>query len=92
MTKAEFVALAAGKAKLTNKDTEAALNAILDQITETLSSGQDVPFVGFGTFKAVKKPARTGRNPGTGAAIEIAATTAVTFKVGATLKAKVAGK
>jgi DNA-binding protein HU-beta len=51
-----------------------------------------VPFIGFGTFKSIKKPERAGRNPGTGEAIKIAATTAVQFKVGAKLKEAVAGK
>lgn len=91
MKKAEFVALAAGKAKLSNKDTNAALDAILAQITESLQNGQDIAFIGFGTFKAVKRPERMGRNPSDGKTIKIPATTAVTFKVGATLKSKVAG-
>ncbi len=48
--------------------------------------------VGFGTFKAAKRAARTGRNPQTGAAIKIAASTVPKFSAGATFKAAVAGK
>jgi DNA-binding protein HU-beta len=92
MTKKEFVALAAEKAGLINKDTEAALDAILVQIAEYLSKGEDVSFIGFGTFKVVKRPERMGRNPGTGQAIKIPATSAVIFKVGARLKEAVSGK
>ena len=90
LKKAEFIALAAGKAKLSNKDTNAALDAILVQITESLQNGEDVSFIGFGTFKAVKRAERMGRNPSDGKTIKIPATTAVTFKVGNTLKTKVA--
>ncbi|MDD3465544.1 MAG: HU family DNA-binding protein [Campylobacterales bacterium] len=92
MNKAEFVSLIAAKAGTSKKDSEANLEATLAVISETLAKGQDVPFIGFGTFKAVKKPERTGRNPGTGQAIKIPATKAVTFKVGAKLKEAVAGK
>ena len=52
----------------------------------------DVALVGFGTFKAAKRAARTGRNPQTGAAIKIAASTMPKFSAGATFKAAVAGK
>ncbi|HRF56266.1 MAG TPA: HU family DNA-binding protein [Campylobacterales bacterium] len=92
MNKAEFISMVAAKAGTSKKDSEANLNAILAVITESLAKGQDVPFIGFGTFKAVKRPARTGRNPGTGQTIEIPESTAVSFKVGAKLKEAVTGK
>ena len=92
MNKAEFIALVATKAGTSKKDSEANLNAILAVITESLEKGTDVPFIGFGTFKAVKKPERMGRNPGTGQSIKIPSTVAVSFKVGAKLKEAVAGK
>lgn len=91
LNKPEFIALVAGKAGTTHKDTGVILDATLAVITEQLSKGVDIPFIGFGTFKAVKKPERMGRNPGTGQTIKIAATTAVSFKVGAKLKDAVAG-
>lgn len=91
MTKAEFVSMVAAKAGTSKKDSEANLNAVLATIEELLAKGTDVPFIGFGTFKAVKKPERMGRNPGNGTQIKIPATTAVQFKVGAKLKATVSG-
>jgi len=92
MNKAEFVSMVAAKAGTSKKDSEANLNAVLKTIEECLAKGQDVAFIGFGTFKAIKRPERMGRNPGTGQKIKIPATTAVQFKVGAKLKASVAGK
>ncbi len=92
MNKAEFISMVAAKAGTSKKDSEANLNAILAVISDNLAKGEDVPFIGFGTFKVVKRPERMGRNPGTGQQIKIPATSAVTFKVGAKLKEAVAGK
>ena len=92
MNKAEFISMVAAKAGTSKKDSEANLNAILAVISDNLAKGEDVPFIGFGTFKVVKRPERMGRNPSTGAAIKIPATTAAQFKVGAKLKERVAGK
>ena len=92
MNKAEFISMVAAKAGTSKKDSEANLNAILAVISDNLAKGEDVPFIGFGTFKVVKRPERMGRNPGTGQQIKIPATSAVAFKVGAKLKEAVAGK
>lgn len=92
MKKAEFISMVAAKAGTSKKDSEANLNAILEVITESLAKGESVPFIGFGTFKVVTRPAREGRNPGNGQKIQIPETKAVTFKVGAKLKEAVAGK
>ena len=92
MNKAEFVSMVAAKAGTSKKDSEANLNAVIKTIEECLAKGQDVAFIGFGTFKAIKRPERMGRNPGTGQQIKIPATTAVQFKVGAKLKTAVAGE
>lgn len=86
MTKAEFVSAVAEKTGATKKDSEAALDAVLDVITESLKSGKEVQFIGFGSFKVNEKPAREGRHPATGAPIKIAASKAVSFKVGSKLK------
>jgi DNA-binding protein HU-beta len=91
MNKAEFVSMVAAKAGTSKKDSEANLNAILKTIEECLVKNVDVAFIGFGTFKAIKRPERMGRNPGTGQQIKIPATTAVQFKIGAKLKTAVAG-
>jgi DNA-binding protein HU-beta len=92
MTKAEFVAKVAGKTQKTHKEVEEVLNGVLAQITEELAGGNEVPFIGFGSFKVSTRAARTGRNPGTGAELKIPETKAVSFKVGAKLKEAVAGK
>ena len=64
-------------------------NAALDVLTEALAKGDSVQFVGFGTFGVTERKARTGRNPQTGATIEIAASSVPKFTAGATLKASV---
>ena len=66
MTKKELVAAVSEKTGLTKKDSEAALSAILDAISESLSKGNDVQLTGFGTFEVKDRPARSGRNPATG--------------------------
>ena len=86
MNKAEFISMVAAKAGTSKKDSEANLNAILAVISDNLAKGEDVPFIGFGTFKVVKRPERMGRNPSNGQTIKIAATNAVVFSVGAKLK------
>jgi DNA-binding protein HU-beta len=67
------------------------LDAFIDVITRQMSSGDEVTITGFGSFKASKRAARTGRNPSTGAAIDIPESTAVRFTPGAKLKAAVNG-
>jgi len=70
----------------TLKLTEDALNAFLDTVTEALVNNDEVVLTGFGTFKVSERQARTGRNPRTGEAMEIAASKSPTFKAGKTLK------
>jgi DNA-binding protein HU-beta len=67
---------------------EAAVNAVLDSITNAVKGG-NVQIIGFGTFKKANRAARTGVNPRTGEKIKIKASTTVTFKAGAKLKAAV---
>ncbi len=86
MNKADFIAGVASKADLSKKDAETALNAVLAQLSEAFSKGEDVAFIGFGTFKVATRKARTGRNPSTGKEIQIPESKTVTFKVGAKLK------
>ena len=86
MNKADFITASANKAGLTKKDMSAALEATLETITETLSSGDTVAFIGFGTFSTSKRAARDGVNPSTGAKIKIAESTVAKFKVGSKLK------
>ena len=86
MKKSELVAAIAEKAELKKVDAEKALNAFVDAVTEALAKGEKIALVGFGTFETKKRAARTGKNPQTGAAIKIAASTVPAFKAGRGLK------
>ena len=89
MTKEELVAKAAQDAGITKTDAAAALNSILGSITKALAKGDRVSLVGFGTFSVSKRAARTGRNPATGATIQIPAANVPKFKAGKKLKGAV---
>ena len=86
MTKAELVEFIAEKADLTKADAGRALDAMVEGVTKGLKENGKVTLVGFGTFTAKKREARTGRNPQTGEAVKIAARTVPGFKAGNKLK------
>jgi DNA-binding protein HU-beta len=86
MNKGELIAALAGKAELTKKESETALNAMLDVIADAMAKGEKVQLIGFGTFEAKSRPARVARNPRTGEAVKIPASKAPTFKAGKALK------
>ena len=86
MNKAELVAAIAEKTELSKKDSEKALKAFIDVVTEELKKGEKVQLVGFGTFETSKRAAREGRNTQTGATMKIAASVAPKFKAGKALK------
>lgn len=86
MKKSDLIAAIAEKADLKKVDAEKALNAFLDTVTDALAKGDKIALVGFGTFETKKRAARTGKNPQTGAAIKIAASTVPAFKAGRGLK------
>ena len=86
MNKGELVAALAAKTEMTKKDSEAALNGVIEVITEALNKGEKVQLIGFGTFEAKSRPARVARNPRTGESVEIAACKAPAFKAGKALK------
>ena len=90
MNKTELIAAVAEKTGLSKKDSDAAVNAVLNTITETLKAEEKVQLVGFGSFEVKKKAAHMGRNPRTGEAMEIAASKNPTFKAGKALKDAVA--
>jgi DNA-binding protein HU-beta len=90
MNKGELVDAIAGKASMTKKDANAAIDAFLEVLTEALASGDKVTLVGFGTFEVRERSAREGRNPSTGATIQIPATKVPAFSAGKLLKEKVA--
>lgn len=75
----------------TKKCAEIALNAVLSAITDAVATDK-VQLVGFGTFEMKTRAARTGRNPQTGAAMEIAASRTLSFKPSSTFKSAVATK
>ena len=89
MNKGELVSALAAKAELSKKDSEAALNALIDVIGETIAKGEKVQLIGFGTFESKSRPARVARNPRTGEEVKIAASKAPVFKAGKALKDKV---
>ncbi|MCR4877403.1 MAG: HU family DNA-binding protein [Clostridiales bacterium] len=91
MNKGELVAALAAKTELSKKDSEVALNALVDVIGETLAKGEKVQLIGFGTFESKSRPARVARNPRTGEEVKIAASKAPAFKAGKALKDKVNG-
>ncbi|MBQ3063200.1 MAG: HU family DNA-binding protein [Clostridia bacterium] len=86
MNKAELIDAIVAKAELSKKDAEAALNAVVEAVKDALAAGDKVQLVGFGTFAVKARAARTGRNPKTGEAIEVAAAKVPTFAAGKALK------
>ncbi len=86
MNKTELVAAMAEKCELSKKDTEKVLKAFTETVSEQLKKGDKIQLVGFGTFEVVDRAARTGKNPQTGKAINIAACKAPKFKAGKALK------
>ena len=92
MNKTELVANVAEKAGLSKKDAEKALSAVIESVEEALVEGDKVQLIGFGTFEAKDRAARTGRNPQTGKEIKIAASRNPVFKAGKALKDAVNNK
>ena len=90
MTKTDLIIAVAEKSGLKRKEAELAVNAVLETVVETLVEGDRVSLVGFGTFEVRDRSARTGVNPKTGEAIEIAACKVPAFKAGKSLKDAVA--
>ena len=86
MTKTDLVNYIAEEAGLTKADATRALEAMLEGVTKGLKEEGKVTLVGFGTFSAKKREARTGRNPQTGEEVKIAARVVPGFKAGNKLK------
>ncbi len=89
MNKSELVDRVAEKAGMSKKDSEAAVKAVLESITDGLVKGDKVQLVGFGTFEVRSRKEREGRNPATGEKIKIKALKVPAFKPGKALKEKV---
>ena len=89
MNKTELIEAIAKETELSKAAAARALNAVLETIVKTVAKKQDVQLIGFGTFKAAKRAARTGKNPRTGEKLKIAAATVPRFSAGASFKAAV---
>ena len=92
MNKTDLITAMAAKSGQTKKDTEKALKAFEEAVTEALVKGSKVQLVGFGTFDVAERAEREGRNPQTGEPMKIAASKAPRFKVGKKLRDAVNGK
>lgn len=89
MNKGELISKIAEDAGLTKVQASAALDAVTDGVTSTLAKGDKLTLVGFGTFSVTHRAARKGRNPQTGAEINIQAKNVVKFKPGKELADRV---
>lgn len=89
MNKSDLVAAIANKAELSMSKAEQALSAILDSIVDTLTKGENVSLVGFGSFGVKKRASRKVRNPRTGEEMTVNAAVVPFFKAGKNLKEEV---
>lgn len=80
LNKSELIEAVKNETGLKSTEAEKAVNIVLDTIKKTVKAGDEAGFVGFGTFKTVKRAARTGKNPQTQKPIKIPAKTVVKFK------------
>ncbi len=92
MTKAELIDKVTKDTKLTKKDSEKAINAIIGAVSGSLAKGEKVQLVSFGSFEVRKRAARKGRNPQSGKEIDIPARKVPVFKAGKALKDAVGKK
>lgn len=86
MNKADLITHVASEAGLTKAQAERAINSFTGAVTSSLSKGESVILIGFGTFSVSERAARTGRNPQTGAALKIPAKKLPKFSAGKALK------
>ncbi len=89
MNRSELVEHIAEATSQTKKDVDNVLNQMMESIKSAVAQGDEVKLPGFGSFKRTDRKARTGRNPQTGEAIEIAASKGVKFTAGAGFKSAV---
>ncbi len=86
MNKQDFVDKIAKRAGVTKREAKESIDTLFEEITKALKKGQRVTFVGFGTFSTRRRKARKGRNPKTGATINIKAKRVPKFSAGKALK------
>lgn len=92
MNKTQLVDAVAAQTEVSKVKAAESVEAVLNAISESLTKGESVTLVGFGTFSVTQRKAREGRNPNTGKAIKIAAKKAPKFSAGKALKEAVNGK
>ena len=92
MNKQDLVAQLSAQLELSKREAGEAVDAVFDSIARAVSKGDKVSIPGFGSFEKRKRAARTARNPQTGAAIKVPATSVPAFKAGKEFKESVAGK
>jgi DNA-binding protein HU-beta len=92
MTKAQLIEAVAGSAGVSKADAERTLDSFFDHVLSATKQGEKVAWPGFGSFSTSQSAARTGRNPQTGAAVKIAASTRMKFTSSSTLKAALNAK
>lgn len=92
MNKSELIDALADKTGHTKVDLNKTLDALLDIIESAVAAGDKVQLVGFGTFESLERAARTGRNPQTGAALQIPASVTPKFTPGKAFKDRVGGR
>lgn len=86
MTKAELVEQVASQSQLTKKDAEVIVQTVLDCITDSLQRGEKIELRGFGSFRIRNRSSRQGRNPKTGAGVQVPAKRVPYFKPGKEIK------
>jgi DNA-binding protein HU-beta len=89
MNKRQLIDAVAEKANASKAAADIVVSAAIEAIAEAIARGENVQFVGFGTFSVAERKARSGRNPQTGKEIRIPARNVVRFKAGAGLSAAV---
>ena len=91
MTQSDLIKDIASRTGTTQKAAKTFLDAFVDSVQDSLQRGENVAISGFGTFRVAQRAARTGRNPRTGAPLEVAARKAPVFSAGTTLRKSVSG-
>ncbi|WP_278235625.1 HU family DNA-binding protein [Isoptericola sp. AK164] len=91
MNKSELAAAVAERTESTPTEARRQVDAVLDSIVESVSAGERVSLLGFGTFTGAERPARTARNPRTGDTIDVPAAVVPRFRAGSGFKARVSG-
>ena len=88
MTKAELIEAVAEQANTSKADAERTVDAFFDVVVSHAKAGDKVAWPGFGSFSTTRRAARTGRNPQTGAPVNVKASTAMKFSASSVLKAE----